>query len=154
MASDRKRKIGPNLKMAMDKRHRRVLQQNTTKLANDLDPLGILGYLYQEGILLEDQMERIKVEKTRKDQVVKLLGILPRRGAKAFDTFCDALYKIEGQRHLAKMLKEDIENSRGNIICSFCLTSWFIYRSVDDVHSVLSFGLNVEYILKDLLLSP
>lgn len=97
----------------MDKRHRQVLQINTEKLTNDLDPLGILGYLYQEGALYEDDMERIRAEKTSKDQVMKLLSILPKRGAKAFDTFCDALYKIEGQRHLAKKLKKDIENSRG-----------------------------------------
>ena len=97
----------------MDKRHRRVLQQNMVRLTEDLEPIGLLGYLFQEGAILEDDMERVRSKSTRKLQAEELLRIIPRRGAKAFDRFCDVLYKIHGQRHLAKILKEDIENSKG-----------------------------------------
>ena len=99
--------------MAMDKRHRRVLQQNTVRLTKDLEPLHLLGYLYQEEAILEDDMDRVRSKSERKLQAEELLRIIPRRGAKAFDRFCDVLYKIDGQRHLAKMLKEDIEKSKG-----------------------------------------
>ena len=99
--------------MAMDKRHKRVLQQNTVRLTDDLEPINLLGYLYQEGVILEDDMDRIRSKLTRKLQAEELLRIIPKRGAKAFDRFCDVLYKIDGQRHLAKMLKEDIESSKG-----------------------------------------
>ena len=99
--------------MAMDKRHRRVLQQNMVRLTEDLDPVNLLGYLYQEGAILEDDMDRVRSKSTRKLQAEELLRIIPRRGAKAFDQFCDVLYKFDGQRHLAKILKDDIENSKG-----------------------------------------
>lgn len=99
--------------MAMDRRHRRVLQQNTVRLTNDLEPITLLGYLYQEGAILEDDMDRVRSKSERKLQAQELLRIIPKRGAKAFDRFCDVLYKIDGQRHLAKMLKEDIAKSKG-----------------------------------------
>ena len=99
--------------MAMDKRRRRVLQQNMVRLTDDLEPINLLGYLFQEGAILEDDMERIRTKSTRKLQAEELLRIIPRRGARAFDRFCDVLFKIDGQRHLAKVLKEDIENSKG-----------------------------------------
>jgi hypothetical protein len=99
--------------MALDKRHRRVLQQNTMRLTEDLEPIHLLGYLYQEGAILEDDMDRVRSKSTRSLQAEELLRIIPRRGAKAFDRFCDVLYKVDGQRHLAKMLKEDIEKTKG-----------------------------------------
>ena len=100
--------------MALDKRHRRVLQQNTVRLTEDLDPLHLLGYLYQEGAILEEDMDRVRSKSTRNLQAEELLRIIPRRGAKTFDRFCDVLYKVDGQRHLAKMLKDDIEKTKGN----------------------------------------
>ena len=116
--------------MAMNKRHRRVLQQNMVRLTEDLEPIGLLGYLFQEGAILEDDMERVRSKSTRKLQAEELLRIIPRRGAKAFDRFCDVLYKIHGQRHLAKMLKEDIENSKGmrNYRITPLLTPSYQYR--------------------------
>lgn len=97
----------------MDKKHRRILQQNREFLIKDLEPLNLLGYLYQEGAIIEDDMDRVRAKDTRKLQAEELLSIVPRRGGKAFDRFCDVLFKFDGQKHLAKKLKADVENKKG-----------------------------------------
>lgn len=92
----------------MEKRHRDLLRKNRITIVNDLEPKDILGHLYQEGIISPDDMERVKAEKTRLEQAEKLLDILPRRGPKAFTVFCDTLFKVDGQSHLAFTLKANI----------------------------------------------
>ena len=113
----------------MEQRHRDLLRKNRIALAKDLEPKYLLGHLFQHGVISENDMERIKAEKTRTSQAEKLLDTLPRRGPKAFGVFWDTLYEIEGQRHLALALKTNIADpSTGKYILSTCY--WFQFNSV------------------------
>ena len=55
------------------------LQKNQGLLLEDLRAEDVLLHLEQDGVLTEDDCERIKAEKTRRDKVSKLLQILPYR---------------------------------------------------------------------------
>ena len=77
-------------------------------LVKDLEPKDLLGFLFQDGIINENDMERVKSEKTRTLQAEMLLDILPRRGPKAFAVFTDSLWKVDGQNHLALTLQANI----------------------------------------------
>lgn len=75
----------------MEDRDRRKLQQNRLAILTDLDVREILDYLYQEKVLSEDDVERIKVKETRHDRCRLLLDMLPSKGPKAFKCFVTAL---------------------------------------------------------------
>lgn len=98
----------------MDKKHRDLLRKNRISLVQDLEATQLLNYLYQEDILSENDLDSIKAEKTRGVKAEKLLDILPRRGKKAFDVFCQALAKTDGQGHLVDLLKPNEAISSGN----------------------------------------
>lgn len=98
----------------MEKKHRDLLRRNRVTLVQDLEALRLLNYLFQEGTLSENDLDIVKAEKTRSDQAEKLLDILPRRGQKAFDVFCSALKKTDGQGHLLDLLKTNESVSSGN----------------------------------------
>ena len=89
----------------MEKRHKDLLRKNRVGLVEDLDPMSLLSYLFQEQTLSENDVELIKAEKTRSSQAEKLLDVVPKRGPKAFDTFCRALERTDGQGHLVALLK-------------------------------------------------
>lgn len=97
----------------MDKKHRQLLRENRVTLVKDLEPKQLLSYLYQEEIFSEEDGEIVKAEATRTSQAERLLEMLPRRGPKAFDVFCDALGRIQGQTHLVFLLKANITDSSG-----------------------------------------
>ena len=98
----------------MDKKHRDLLRKNRISLVQDLEATQLLSYLYQEDILSENDRDSIKAEKTRGAKAEKLLDILPRRGKKAFDVFCQALATTDGQGHLVGLLKPNESISSGN----------------------------------------
>lgn len=98
----------------MDKKHRDLLRKNRISLVQDLEASQLLSYLYQEDILSENDRDSIKAEKTRGAKAEKLLDILPRRGKKAFDVFCQALATTDGQGHLVDLLKPNESISSGN----------------------------------------
>ncbi|CAH3038790.1 unnamed protein product [Porites lobata] len=99
----------------MDKKHRDLLRKNRISLVQDLEATQLLSYLYQEDILSENDRDSIKAEKTRGAKAEKLLDILPRRGKKAFDVFCQALATTDGQGHLVDLLKPNESISSGNV---------------------------------------
>ena len=102
------------LSFVMDKKHRDLLRKNRISLVQDLEATQLLSYLYQEDILSENDRDSIKAEKTRGAKAEKLLDILPRRGKRAFDVFCQALATTDGQGHLADLLKPNESISSGN----------------------------------------
>lgn len=102
------------LSSVMDKKHRDLLRKNRISLVQDLEATQLLSYLYQEDILSENDRDSIKAEKTRGAKAEKLLDILPRRGKKAFDVFCQALATTDGQGHLVDLLKPNESISSGN----------------------------------------
>lgn len=102
------------LSFVMDKKHRDLLRKNRISLVQDLEATQLLSYLYQEDILSENDRDSIKAEKTRGAKSEKLLDILPRRGKRAFDVFCQALATTDGQDHLVDLLKPNESISSGN----------------------------------------
>ncbi|XP_053554971.1 death domain-containing protein CRADD [Bombina bombina] len=76
----------------MDPRHKQLLrrlrlQLCTEGLADGLAP----QYLFQEGVITEEQLEDICSQTTSQRRTMKLLDILPTRGPKAFNIFLDSL---------------------------------------------------------------
>ena len=94
------------LKFNMEKKHRDLIRKNRVALVADLEPLPLSNYLYQEGVLSENDLDNIRAERTRSAQAEKLLDTLPKRGPKAFDTFCCALGETDGQGHLGDLLRK------------------------------------------------
>lgn len=99
----------------MDKRHKNLLRRNRLALVQDLEAIRLLNYLFQEEIFSENDLDSVKVERTRTSQAEMLLDILPRRGPKAFDAFCRALEDTDGQDHLVGLLKPNESISSGNL---------------------------------------
>ena len=70
---------GHRLNPTMDSADKLRLQKNHASILDDLSVDDVLVYLVQEGILNDDDQERIQGEKTRRDRVAKLLSMLPYR---------------------------------------------------------------------------
>ena len=75
----------------MDEKHRSILRDLRLNIMKDLEPKCILPHLGR--IFTETQEEEIRAQSTREERCVKLLEILPRKGAFAFAAFVDALDK-------------------------------------------------------------
>ena len=75
----------------MDKKHRSILRDLRPNIIEDLEPNSILPHLGR--VFTETEEEEIKAQSTRQEKCVKLLEILPRKGAFAFAAFVDALDK-------------------------------------------------------------
>lgn len=69
-----------------------------------LPPNDLLDHLYESGIILEDDIERISSEKTTLDRAHRLLNILFTKPG-CLDIFCDSLDKTDNG-FLAKAIKE------------------------------------------------
>ncbi|KAL5013872.1 hypothetical protein ScPMuIL_008142 [Solemya velum] len=75
----------------MDPEHRKILQSNRRNIIQNLHNLmDVVDRLLEERILTESMREEIEVESPI-DGKRKLLDILPKRGARAFTAFCEAL---------------------------------------------------------------
>ncbi|KAH3859773.1 uncharacterized protein LOC127871997 [Dreissena polymorpha] len=91
----------------MEAKERRALDKCFEGFLRDLDPTpSFLHSLYAEGILTEEQMDRISKTTSRETQVALLLRILPHRGPKAFTIFKEKLEKDYGW--LAQKLDEEV----------------------------------------------
>ncbi|KAK3730093.1 hypothetical protein QZH41_003641 [Actinostola sp. cb2023] len=84
------------------------LRKNYTTIVRDLEPKKVVGYLYQDGIFDEDDMDEVRDERTRKKQAESLLSMLDRRGKEGYPVLVNALE--ETQPHLANILKTPIPN--------------------------------------------
>ncbi|KAK3735756.1 hypothetical protein QZH41_008915 [Actinostola sp. cb2023] len=84
------------------------LRKNYTTIVRDLEPKKVLGYLYQDSIFDEDDMDEVRDERTRKKQAESLLSMLDRRGKEGYPVLVNALE--ETQPHLANILKTPIPN--------------------------------------------
>ena len=90
----------------MEKYHKHTITSCHTDLCQDLDVTSALDHLYEKNIFTSDDCERVQLEQTTKDKRRKCLFILPTKGPEAFNTFLDALWKSDGQRHLHSLMKE------------------------------------------------
>ncbi|XP_060777985.1 caspase-2 isoform X2 [Neoarius graeffei] len=81
-----------------------ALRKNSVALCRELvvDEL-LIQYLQAEDILTEAMAENIMAETTSQKRSWRLLALLPKRGPRAFSTFCAALKETE-QEHLSNLL--------------------------------------------------
>ncbi|XP_060569386.1 uncharacterized protein LOC132727813 [Ruditapes philippinarum] len=78
----------------MDQKERRALDKCFDGFLRDLDPsTSFIHSLYAEGVLTEEQMDRISKISSRETQVAMLIRFLPHRGPNAFTVFKDKLEK-------------------------------------------------------------
>jgi hypothetical protein len=94
---------------SMEEDHKVILKKNWTVLCADLDTSLIIDPLFREGILSDDDFERIQQDrKTRKEKARELLTMLLRKGPNAFGEFVRSLESDHS--HLHKLLVHDNEN--------------------------------------------
>lgn len=114
----RRSKIQGFNRQNMNKEHRTLLRKNRVALVDDLEPRPVVNYLYQAGILTDNDVEVVNSLGTRQDKVEKILDIVPRRGPSAFDAFYKSL--LLDQSHLAFLLKCNI-STQGLYLYKTCL---------------------------------
>ena len=95
--------IGEAAEKPMDDVRIKILRSVREALVKDMDPLLVLLKMAHADVFSIKDEEEIKGKKTRWDQCDTLLEILPKRGAKAYDVFKEAL-KGDGHQHLANLL--------------------------------------------------
>ncbi|CAN9513709.1 unnamed protein product [Ophioblennius macclurei] len=97
------------LKCGMLERDRQALRRRSAVLCKQLvvDAL-LIQSLQAEDILTESMAESIMAEQTSQKRSWRLLLLLPKRGPRAFSTFCSALRETE-QQHLCDLLLQPQE---------------------------------------------
>ncbi|XP_043920813.1 death domain-containing protein CRADD [Protopterus annectens] len=76
----------------MNARHKQILRKFRLEISSQILVDGlVVQYLYQEGVLTQNQVEEIKSENTNQKKAMKLLDILPIRGPKSFEKFLESL---------------------------------------------------------------
>ncbi|XP_028280258.1 caspase-2 isoform X2 [Parambassis ranga] len=98
----------------MLERDRQTLRRRSVTLCKELvvDELFIQA-LQADDILTEGMAESIMVEQTSQKRSWRLLQLLPKRGPRAFSSFCSALQETQ-QQHLCDLLAQSVEkNGRG-----------------------------------------
>ncbi|KAJ7329913.1 hypothetical protein JRQ81_016087 [Phrynocephalus forsythii] len=94
----------------MDARDKQVLRSLRLELCSELLVEGlVIHYLYQEGILTENDMQEIRSQVTNHRKTMMLLDILPARGPKAFETFLESLQEFP-------WVKEKLEAKRNEAV--------------------------------------
>ncbi|KAK2844725.1 hypothetical protein Q5P01_011384 [Channa striata] len=100
---------GKMLKCGMLERDRQSLRKHSAVLCKQLVVDEMLIQLLQAGGILTDSMaESIMAEQTSQKRSWRLLLLLPKRGPKAFSSFCAALQDTE-QQHLCDLLTQSPE---------------------------------------------
>lgn len=90
----------------MEDAHREILRRNYSTLVRDMSPELVAEELYKDSILTLEMKETILMQLTRFAKNRKMLDIVPKRGQRAFHSFCLALEKA-GQSHLSIGLREE-----------------------------------------------
>lgn len=99
----------------MDKKHRKALLRNRLAFVKDLEASDITGYLYEAGIITENDKDTIENQKTRRERVEYLLDLLPRKGPNAFSGFCVVLSKSP-YGYLGELLQPNSETKDTGVI--------------------------------------
>ena len=84
--------------------YRSILMSVREALVKDMDPEDVLLKMAAKYVFTQGEEERIKAKKTRADKCVLFLEILPRKGARAYDIFKEALELV--YPHLANIISE------------------------------------------------
>ena len=89
----------------MRKYHKEILRKHFGKLVEDVEPNPVMRYLYEKGIIKEEDMEAIQSRDTRYKMNEALLLQLKRKGPDAFKRLVEALQK--NQPSLADILLDE-----------------------------------------------
>lgn len=95
--------------LIMEDEHRDLLQKHRTSLEKDLEPAKVASQLFSKGIFSADDKDEVTSKATTFEKNEALLDKLPRKGPKAFNTFCDVLKDI-GATHLEQLLRPGQED--------------------------------------------
>ena len=82
-----------------------ILRKHFERLVEDVEPDPVMRYLYENGIIKEEDMEAIRSKDTRNKMNDALLLQLMRKGPDAFKRLVEALQK--NQRFLADILLDE-----------------------------------------------
>ena len=93
----------PSIGMKLD--HRLKLQSKRVYLLDELDPNdAFLDHILQDKVINRDEMEKIRVQETRRERMTKFLDCLPCCGENAYDSFVKAL-RATNKYYVADMLE-------------------------------------------------
>ena len=101
----------------MEERHRDVLQKCSEYLIKNIRPELLVDKLHSDGILSNDDVERLRKEATTDDKNRLLLArMIPRSGPKAFSSLVTALKESEPkQSHVADYLMAHLRKGKSVI---------------------------------------
>lgn len=85
--------------------HGEILQTCFVKLVEELEPDAVMRYLYEKGIITEDDMEDIRSNGTRCKMNEALILLLKRKGPNAFKRLVEGMQK--NQAYLADILLDE-----------------------------------------------
>lgn len=102
----------------MEQIHRDALRTNRQALIQDLEASKIASNLYGTGIFDDFDKESVNAGATSSDRAEKLLDMLPRKGPKAFNAFCDALKDISP--HLEQLLNPATTQGKVSLTLRLC----------------------------------
>lgn len=96
----------------MKERERLALRRNSVTLCKEMvvDDL-LVQCLQRDEVLTDNMTESIMAQPTSQGKSRHLLALLPKRGPRAFHSFCTALTETE-QQHLSRMLMEFVEKDK------------------------------------------
>lgn len=87
----------------MQDSEREALRKNRQALLKDLEAKRIASRLFSKAIFSDEDKDEVNSKETKNEQGEALLDILPRKGPKAFNTFCDILHEVSP--HLESLLR-------------------------------------------------
>ena len=90
----------------MQEDRRKIIRRNFEILSKDLDPKPLMSFLFQEGIITEDDMDNVNSIKPRKEKSEALLLMLLRKGPNAFLALVEGLITKKKQWLATLLLKE------------------------------------------------
>ena len=89
----------------MQKYHRKIIQTHFQELVEDLEPNPVMRYLYEKGIISEEDLKAIRSKDTREEMNEALLLQLRSKGPHASKRLFEGLQKY--QPYLADFLLEE-----------------------------------------------
>lgn len=86
------------------------LKKNYETIVRDLEPKKLVGFLYQDDIFDEDDMDEVRSERTRKKQAEQLLKMLSTKEVDGYTVLVRALE--EKQPHLARLMNTPVPDEK------------------------------------------
>lgn len=95
----------------MQEEDRRALRSNREALLKDLEAKRVASLLYSREIFTEEDKDSVNAKSTPAEQREEVLDILPRKGPRAFNVFCNVLHEVTP--HLEELLRPTQEDDEG-----------------------------------------